>query len=146
CNCFDEDGVIEILNVEGKTSLCFRLGGETYLLNRLKHVVGPLANETVENQPGKWRMRAKGEGVRLDVRVGVTDDDKWRKAAYLTPDDTSRYVAHSSLSSVEVVYRLRDGDGWTDRRKLESDAGRAEWAGKTPPVGEADEYTTEEFA
>ncbi|MFW5984405.1 MAG: tocopherol cyclase family protein, partial [Halobacteria archaeon] len=38
CNCFDEDGVIEILNVEGKTSLCFRLGGETYLLNRLKHV------------------------------------------------------------------------------------------------------------
>ena len=146
CNSFDEDAVIEILNVEGKTSLCFRLDGDVYMLNRLKDVVGPLANETVEKNPGNWRVRTKGEGVRLDVRVGVTDDDKWRKAAYLTPDDTSRYVAHSSLSSVEVVYRLRDGDGWTDRRKAESDAGRAEWAGKTPPVGEAGEYTPEEFA
>jgi len=143
CNCFDEDACIEVLNVEGKASLCFRLDGEVYTLNRLKDVVGPLANETVENQPGEWRLRAKGEGVRLDVRVGVASDDKWRKAAYLTPDDTPRHVAHSSLSDVEVVYRLRDGDGWTDRRTIESDAGRAEWAGKTPPVGESDEYVPE---
>jgi hypothetical protein len=147
CNCFDDsDAVIEILNVEGKTSLCFRRDGEVYMLNRLKDVVGPLANETVENQPGKWRLRAKGEGVKLDVRVGVDSDEKWRKAAYLTPDDTSRYVAHSSLSSVEVTYRTRDGDGWSPRRTLESDAARAEWAGKTPPVGERDEYVPEEFA
>jgi len=145
-NSFDEDAVIEILNVEGKTSVCFRLDGDVYTLNRLKDVVGPLANETIENQPGSWRVRAKGEGVRLDIRVSVEDDGKWRKAAYLTPDDTSRYVAHSSLSNVEVVYRLRDGDGWTDRRTLESDAGRSEWAGKTPPVGEAEEYTPQEFA
>jgi hypothetical protein len=148
CNCFEEDAVIEVLNVEGKTSLCFRLDGEVYTLNRLKDVVGPLANETVENEAGRWRLRAKGEGVRLDVRVTVGDEDvdKWRKAAYLTPDDTSRYVAHSSLSDVEVVYRLREDGGWTDRRTLESDAARAEWAGKTPPVGGAEEYTPEEFA
>jgi len=107
-------------------------------------VVGPTANETTTNRPGRWKVRAKGEGVKLHARVEAGEE--WKKAAYLTPDDTPRYVAHSSLASVQVTYRVRRGWGWSERRTLESDAARAEWAKKTPPVGERDEYKPEEFA
>ncbi len=147
CNCFDEpDACIEVLNVEGKVSLCFRKGGETYMLNRLKDVMGPLATENVENEAGRWRLSAKGEGVKLDVRVEVEDDSKWRKAAYLTPDDSSRYVAHSSLTPIEVTYRVKDNGDWSERRTLESDVARTEWADTSPQVGDADDYAPAEFA
>lgn len=148
CNSFDSDGsaCVEALNVEGRTSLFLRRDGETHALNRLSDIVGPTANETTTNRPGKWKMRARSEGVKLHVRVEAGDKGEWKKAAYLTPDDTPRYVAHSSLASVQVTYRVKRGLGWSERRTLESDSARAEWAKKTPPVGERDEYTPEEFA
>jgi len=147
CNTFEgSDAVLEVLNVEGKASLCFRRDGGVHMLNRLKHVVGPKANETVVNEPGNWTLRAKGEGVKLEATVTVEDESKWRKAAYLTPDDTSRFVAHSSLTPIEVKYRVKQGGGWSGERTLESDSARAEWSDKSPPVGERSEYSPAEFA
>lgn len=144
CNGFDDcDACIEALNVEERTSLCFRRDGETHALNRLKDVAGPTANETTENRPGMWKVRANGEGVKLHARVEAGKD--WKKAAYLTPDDTPRYVAHSSLASVRVTYRVRKGWGWSERRTLESDSARVEWASVSPPVGEREEYTPQGF-
>ena len=147
CNSFnDRTACIEALNVEGNTSLCFRRDGETHMLNRMKHIVGPTANETTENRPGKWKIHAKGEGVKLDIWVNCDEETRWKKAAYMTPDDTSRYVAHSSLSSVQVTYRVKQDDGWSEQRTLDSDAARAEWGRTSPPVGERDEYRPKEFA
>jgi len=146
CNTFGEEGaVLEVLNVEGKTSVCFRRGGEVHMLNRLKHVVGPKANETVENEPGNWTLRAKGEGVKIEATVTVDDSSEWRKAAYLTPDDTSRFVAHSSLTPIEVKYRLKEEGGWSGEHKIESDSARAEWSDTSPPVGERSEFFPAEF-
>lgn len=145
CNGFgdDPDACIEALNVGGRTSLSLRHDGGTHALNRLKDVAGPTANETTENRPGRWKIRAKDEGVKLHVRAEAGDE--WRKAAYLTPDDTPRYVGHSSLASVRVTYRLRDGFGWSERRTLESDSARVEWGSTSPPLGEREEYTPKEF-
>lgn len=146
CNSFedeDRDACVEALNVGGRTSLCLRRDDETHALNRLKDVAGPTANETTENRPGKWKIRAKGEGVKLHARVEAGED--WKKAAYLTPDDTPRYVAHSSLASVRVTYRVRNGFGWSERRTLESASARVEWGNTSPPVGEREEYNPQEF-
>lgn len=143
CNGFDgdDDAVLEVLEVEGKLSLCFRRDGEVHMLNRLKHVVGPTASESRHNEPGDWTLEAKGEGVKLETSVEVDDPGKYRKAAYLTPDDTSRYVAHSSLTPLRVRYRVEDGGGWSGPRELTSDSARVEWADRTPPVGAKDEYS-----
>lgn len=146
CNSFedeDSDACVEALNVEDRTSLCLRHDGETHALNRLKDVAGPTANETTENIPGKWKIRAKGDGVKLHARVEAGED--WKKAAYLSPDDTPRYVAHSSLASVRVTYRVKDGFGWSERRTLESDSARVEWGDTSPPLGKREEYTPQEF-
>ena len=155
CNSFEggasakddaHDACVEVLNTGGMTTLCFRRGGETHMLNRMKDIVGPAANETTENRPGKWKIHAKGEGVKLDIWVECDEDTRWKKAAYLAPDDTSRYVAHSSLSSVQVTYRVKEENGWSEQRTLDSEAARAEWGRTSPPVGERDEYKPEEFA
>lgn len=140
CNSFDEDAVLEVLEVEGKLSLCFRREGEVHMLNRLKHVVGPMASESRHNEPGDWALEAKGEGVKLEASVEVDDPGKYRKAAYLTPDDSSRYVAHSSLTPVRLRYRVEEEDGWSGPRELTSDSARVEWAGRSPPVGGEEEY------
>ena len=154
CNSFEggasakkdaRDACLEVLNTGGMTTVCFRRGGEGHSLNRMKDIVGPTANETTENRPGKWKIRAKGEGVKLDVWVDCDEGTRWKKAAYLTPDDTTRYVAHSSLASVQVTYRLKEDRGWSERRTLDSEAARAEWGRKSPPVGEEGEYTPQEF-
>ncbi len=146
CNSFPEDdAVLEVLEVEGKVSLCFRRDGEVHMLNRLKHVLGPLASESPVNEPGSWRVEAKGEGVDLEISVDVDDEEKYRKAAYLTPDDSSRYVAHSSLTPIEIRFRVEEDDGWSEVRELSSDSARVEWSGKTPPVGEKEEYSPAEY-
>lgn len=126
CNTFDEDVVIEALDVEGKLSICFRRGDETYFLNRLKQVLW--TNRTKSNEPGAWRFGGSAGDLDLDVIVHA-EPETWKYAAYLTPDDTSRYVSHSSLATVEVRYEL-DGESHT----ISSDAARAEWAGTEPPV------------
>lgn len=153
CNSFEgsasaedegRDACVEVLNTGGMTTVCFRRGGEAHTLNRMKDIVGPTANETTENRPGKWKVRAKGGGVKLEVWVKAGEE--WKKAAYLAPDDTPRYVAHSSLSSVQVTYRVKEDRGWSERRTLDSEAARAEWGRRSPPVGEKDEYTPQEFA
>lgn len=155
CNSFEDgtaaendarDACVEVLNIGGMTTVCFRRGGEAHMLNRMKNIVGPTANETTTNRPGKWKIHAKGEGVKLDVWVDCDEETRWKKAAYLAPDDTSRYVAHSSLSSVQVTYRVKEDDGWSEQRTLDSEAARAEWGSTSPPVGEKDEYKPEEFA
>jgi len=140
------DACVEVLNTGGVTTLCFRRGGETHTLNRTKDIVGPTANRTTENRPGRWKIHARGEGMKLDIRVDCDGETRWKKAAYMTPDDTPKYVAHSSLASVQVTYRVKGKRGWSERRTLESEAARAEWGRTSPPVGEKDEYKPEEFA
>ncbi len=147
CNSFEEDGdaVLEVLEVESKLSLCFRRDGEVHMLNRLKHVVGPTANGSRRNEPGDWTLEAKGEGVKLEASVEADDESKYRKAAYLTPDDTSRYVAHSSLTPIRVRYRVEEDGGWSGPRELTSDSARVEWSDTSPPVGEKDGYSPAEY-
>lgn len=155
CNSFDgaaasdeaRGACVEVLGTEGMTTLCFRRGGEAHMLNRMQHLIGPTANETTENRPGKWKIRAKGEGIKVEIWVETGDEETdWKKAAYMTPDDTSRYVAHSSLASVQVTYRVEEDDGWSEQRTLDSEAARVEWGRTSPPVGERDEYRPKEFA
>lgn len=132
CNDFEEDdsAVLEALRLDDKLSLCFRVGGKVYPLNRLKHVVpqSPSANRIDHDEPGHWRFHGSGEGVELQVTV-ESDPTHWQRVAYMTPDDTLRYNAHCSLSDVTLTYS--EGDGTTT---LTSDAGRAEWVSTTPPI------------
>lgn len=131
CNSFDDENVvIETLRTRGKTSICLRVGKQRYRLNRLHHVVGPLANESTAVSPGRWQFRGRGDGVELHASVEA-DSDHWRLASYRTPDGSLRYVAHCSLSRIELSYRERGQREW---HHVESHRARAEWADKEPPV------------
>lgn len=132
CNDFDENdsAVLEALRLDDKLSLCFRIDGEVYPLNRVKHILpqSPWANETAHDEVGNWEFSGKGEGVDLRVTV-ESPDDCWQHVAYKVPDDTLRYNAHCSLSNITVTYS-RDGEGM---QTLTSDAARAEWVETAPP-------------
>ena len=133
CNDFDEDdsAVLEALRLDEKLSLCFRVDGEVYALNRVKDVlpVGPAANEVQHDAVGHWRFRGEGEGLELKATVEAPDEH-WQTVAYMTPADTLRYNAHCSLAAVTVTYSV-DGD---EAETLKSDAARAEWVSTEPPV------------
>jgi len=131
CNSFDEETVtIETLRTRGKTSICLRVGNQRHRLNRLHHVVGPVANETTAVEPGHWQFHGRGDGVEVHASVEA-DPDHWRLASYRTPDCSLRYVAHCSLSRIELSYRERGSRDW---RNLESNRARVEWADTEPPV------------
>ncbi|MDY7082983.1 MAG: tocopherol cyclase family protein [Halobacteria archaeon] len=140
----DENVVIEALNVEGRASVCFRRGNETYMLNRLHHVlgVGRRSNKTEYNEAGRWKFssgdRREGVELEVEVEVEVNDPGTWKLARYLTPDGSYRYCAHSSLADVELRYRTPEMDSV---RKIETSKARAEWAGENPRVGVEDDYT-----
>jgi hypothetical protein len=134
CNGFDDpDLTIEALDLGGRVSICLRTGDERHLLNRLVHVVGPWANETVAAGPGTWTFTGCGDGAELRCRVDA-DEDHYQRVAYLCPDGSKRYNAHCSLSQVELSFRTEHSDGWSDWRTAESDTGRAEWVDTDPPV------------
>jgi hypothetical protein len=127
CNAFgDESVALEALNLDGNLSVCFRRDGETYPLNRVHHVL--LNNRTEENEVGRWRFHAGGEGIDLSATVEA-DPDHYQRVTYCAPDDGLRYNAHCSVSSLEVAV---EADG--QRTVYESDAARAEWVGTEPPV------------
>ncbi len=127
CNGFDDESVVlEALHLDGSLSVCLRRDGEVHPLNRVQHVL--LNNRTEVDEVGRWRFRAAGEGVELTATVEA-DPDHWQLATYCTPDDSLRYNAHCSVSSVELT--VVDDGGET---VYESDAGRAEWVGTEPPV------------
>ena len=134
CNDFAEEdaAVLEALRLGRALTICLRIDGEIYPLNRLKYVVpyGPSANRTDHDEPGHWRFRGAGEGIELQATVEA-DPDHWHRVAYLLPDDSLRYNAHCSLSRLTLTYR-RNGE---DARTITSDAARAEWVDVDPPVG-----------
>jgi hypothetical protein len=133
CNSFtDGELAIEALRTRGRTSICLRRGqtGDRFRLNRLHHVVGPLANETTDVAPGRWTFSGRGDGVELHATVEA-DTDHWQRVSYRAPDGSLRYVAHCSLSGLELSYRVAGAQGW---RTVESDRARAEWAETSPPV------------
>ena len=140
-NSFGDESVVvvEALEFAGMVTICFRHDGEMYAFNTIDQILE--GNESVENEPGEWVFEAERDDVEVHVEVEVEDPELWKKAAYLTPDDTVRYVSHASLANIEVEYETEEGEG-----TLETDKGRAEWAGKEPPVGVAEEYSPEEFA
>jgi len=132
CNSFAEDdsAVLEVLRLNDTLSLCFRVDGEVYPLNRVHHVhrLSPWANDLEHDEVGAWRFRGAGGGIELRATVEA-DPDCWQHATYRVPDGSLRYNAHCSLSSVRVTYS-RDGGGV---QTLTSNAGRAEWVGAEPP-------------
>lgn len=129
CNDFDgSDAVLEALSVDGRLSICLRLDGDRFLLNRLHHVVGPRANRTTHDAVGSWTFQGAGDGVRL--AASVTVEEGWQRVAYLVPNGSHRYNAHCSLADVSVTYETTDGR----TARLESDRGRAEWVDLTPPI------------
>jgi len=95
CNDFaeDESAVLEALRLDDKLSLCLRVGGEVYPLNRLKHVLSrsPSANELVrdevvrrrwhypEPEPGR-PAREAGTERRLSLRRRVDTLERERDA------------------------------------------------------------------
>lgn len=133
CNDFadEESAVLEALRLDDKLSLCFRVDGEIYPLNRLKHVIpaSPWANEVEHDEVGHWRFRGEGEGIELQVTV-ESPDDHWQQVAYMVPDDSLRYNAHCSLSDVTVTYQ-KDGE---PTQTITSNAARAEWVSEEPPL------------
>ncbi len=133
CNDFAEDdsAVLEALRLDDKLSLCFRVDGEVYPLNRVKDVLpfSPSANEIQHDEVGHWRFRGEGEGLELKATV-ESPDDHWQTVAYMAPDDTLRYNAHCSLSDLTVTYSVDGGPTET----ITSDAARAEWVSTEPPV------------
>lgn len=130
CNGFEDESVaLECLNLDGRLSMCLRRDGAVHALNRLRDVAGPRASRTERLEPGRWRFSGAGEGVDLTATVEA-DPDHWQRVAYMTPDDTLRYNAHCSVSSVTLEYRIDGGE----IRTLESDAGRAEWVDTEKPV------------
>jgi hypothetical protein len=132
CNDFaeDESAVLEALRLDDKLSLCFRVGGEVYPLNRLQHVhpLSPTANELERDEVGHWRFAGAGEGIELEATV-ESPEGCWQTVSYKVPDDSLRYNAHCSLSAVTVTY-TKGGE----TRTLTSDAGRAEWVSTEPPI------------
>jgi hypothetical protein len=134
CNAFPESDLsIEALRTRGRTSIFVREGEEAYRLNRLRHVVGPFANSCRRASAGSLQFTGSGDGIQLDASVSV-DPAHWQLAAYRAPDDSTRYVAHCSLSTIELRYRTRANRGWSDWQTVESDRARAEWADTEPPV------------
>jgi hypothetical protein len=142
CNDFAENdtAVLEALRLDDKLSVCLRIDGEVYPLNRVRdvHPLSPWANELEHDEVGTWQFQAAGEGVELRVTVEAPPDC-WQHVTYKVPDDSLRYNAHCSLSSVTVTYS-HDGD---EMRRLTSDAGRAEWVGARPPRESEDAYRPE---
>jgi len=135
CNAFEEDdsAVLEALRLDDNLSLCFRVDGEAYPLNRLMHVLplSPSANRIDHDEVGHWRFRGSGEGVDLQATVEA-DPDHWQTVSYKVPDGSLRYNAHCSVSSLTLTYSLGG-----ETRTLTSDAARAEWVSSDPPL-EAD--------
>lgn len=131
CNDFEENdsAVLEALRLDDKLSVCFRIDGEAYPLNRVHHIhpLSPRANSIEHDEVGNWRFSAAGEGI--DLSVEVESPDHWQYVTYKVPDDSLRYNAHCSLSDVTVTYS-RDGESPTT---LTSSAGRAEWVSDRPP-------------
>ena len=140
CNSFKDSSIsIEALYLDGKTTVCFRRGGDVYMLNRLNQVFR--RNRTRYSKPGRWRLMAGGRDIELDVRVNVDPGDcGYRKACYLAPGGGSRYVAHCSLADIEVNI---DTEGYPE--KVVSDKARVEWGSTSPPVGKKEEYTPPEY-
>lgn len=133
CNAFPDESVsVEALNLDGSLSVCLRRDGAVHAMNRVHHVL--LHNGTDRVEPGRWEFHAAGDGAELSATVAA-DPDHYRRVAYRAPDDSLRYNAHCSVSSVSLTF---EADG--DRRTLESDAGRAEWVDTSPPVGRTEEY------
>ncbi len=132
CNDFAENdsAVLEALRLDDTLSVCLRIDGDVYPLNRLHHVhpLSPLANSVEHDEVGTWQFGAAGEGVELRATVEA-DPDCWQHVTYRVPDDTLRYNAHCSLASLTVTYS-RDGGG---TRTLTSDTARVEWVGTEPP-------------
>lgn len=149
CNGFDAAGVVvEALDLDGPVSICLRTPERTHRLNRLMHLYGPWANSTVEASPGRWEFVGRGDDAQVRCRVDA-DRDHWQRAAYLCPDDSQRYNAHCSLSRVELEYRTKGADGWSDWQETTSETGRAEWVDTEPPVGgeyQPTEWTVDERA
>ena len=133
CNDFEEDdsAVLEALRLDDKLSLCFRVDGEVYPLNRLRDVLSasPSANVVEHDEVGHWRFRGEGEGLELQVTV-ESPDDHWQTVSYMVPDDGLRYNAHCSLSTVTVTYSVDGGPATT----ITSDAARAEWVSGEPSI------------
>lgn len=127
CNAFeDDDVVLEALNVGGTLSICLRRDGDTHHLNRLRDVAW--RNRTTDLEPGTWSFTGQGQGVDLEATVEA-DRDHWQRVAYRAPDDSLRYNAHSTLSSVELSFETAD-----DVRTVVSNRGRAEWIEAEPPI------------
>ncbi|MFB6283973.1 MAG: tocopherol cyclase family protein [Halobacteria archaeon] len=149
CNSFEDPSVsIEALHLDGKTSICFRVDGESYMLNRLNEVLR--GNDTRYNNVDGWRFTGSQDEFELDVRVEVDGGDqeslgdvdgKYRKACYLAPDHSSRYVAHCGLADVEISYSL--GDGYPC--SASSSKARVEWGGTEPPVGGKPGYRPRDY-
>jgi hypothetical protein len=129
CNGFEDPSVaVECLNLDGTLSICLRRNGTVHELNRLHHVLSPRRNRTETNEVGRWTFYGRGDGAVLSATVEA-DPDHWQRVAYCAPDDSLRYNAHCSVSTVTLRYRADD-----ERRALTSDAGRAEWVSVEPPV------------
>lgn len=134
CNAFEDETVaFEALHLKGMTTVCLKADGKVHRLNRLRDLFGP-SKSTSRSEVGRWRIEAKGDGVRLEATVTVDDPALWQRASYLSPDGTLRYNAHSSLANVELVLRTVEAGGWSAPRRLASRAGRAEWVAKKPGV------------
>jgi hypothetical protein len=133
CNDFaeDETAVLEALRLDDNLSLCFRLDGEVYPLNRMKDVLpwSPSSNRVLHDEPGHWRFRGEGEGIEIQATVEA-DTDHWQTVSYMSPDDSLRYNAHCSLSELTVTYSVDGGPATT----ITSDAARAEWVNTEPPI------------
>lgn len=133
CNDFEENdsAVLEALRLDDKLTMCFRVDGEVYPLNRFVHVLpqSPSSNEILHDEAGHWRFRGEGEGLEIQATVEA-DPDHWQTVAYMVPDDALRYNAHCSLSDLTVTYSVDGGE----TRTITSDAARAEWVNLEPPV------------
>lgn len=133
CNDFaeDETAVLEALRLDDNLSLCFRLDGEVYPLNRMKDVLpwSPSSNRVLHDEPGHWRFRGEGEGIEIQATVEA-DTNHWQTVSYMSPDDSLRYNAHCSLSELTVTYSVDGGPATT----ITSDAARAEWVNTEPPI------------
>ncbi|MFB6164781.1 MAG: tocopherol cyclase family protein [Haloarculaceae archaeon] len=130
-NDFPTDGLaVEALALDGTLSICLRTTEGVHRLNRLHHVVGPWANETVGATPGRWTIRGSGDGVAVEVSV-TADADHWQLARYRCPDGSDRFNAHCSRSTVELRYKPQGESTW---HEAVTNAGRAEWVDGEPPV------------
>lgn len=133
CNDFAENdtAVLEALRLEDTLSVCFRIDGDEYPLNRITDIsIGaPGGNEIVTDDVSGCTFTAEGDGIALEATVEPAEDC-WQTVAYKVPDGSLRYNAHCSLSSVTVAFEDESGEEHT----LTSEACRAEWVGLTPPV------------